>query len=69
MVAASRAPWRRHAAIEHAGLVAELAQPAGHHGRPHQLMVGQHQPRALDPDPRIGRLDQLAARGMPETRQ
>ena len=57
-----------NAALEHIGLVAELAQPGRHHRRPHMLGVGQQQPRAPHPHPLVRRLDQLAARRVREAR-
>ena len=44
--------------------MAELAQPAGDHGRAHAFGVEQHDPRALDAHPLIGGLHELTARRM-----
>ena len=42
--------------------MSDLAQPAGDDRCAHTLIVDQQQPRALDADPLVRRLDQLAAR-------
>ena len=52
----------RDAAFQNVGLVAELAQPARGHRRAHRFAVEQHQARAAQGHPVVGRLDQLAAR-------
>ena len=48
--------------------MAKLPQPSGHHRRTHSLFVDEHKSRALDGHPLIGRLDELATRGVHEPR-
>ncbi len=49
------------ALVQHAGVVAQLAQPARHRERAHAVVVEQHQPGPAHADVLVGGLDQLAA--------
>ncbi len=49
------------AAPQHAGVMAELAQPAGHHGGAHAIAVEQHQARTAHAHVLVAGLHELAA--------